>query len=122
MSYFIWEILEKTLMSEVEDVVNKFNILDSALKSVFSKVDPLLIVSLIFDRNANENLIYTLEVILKPGQDTKAIRQEVVDKTGMAPSFHLSGTKMVISHTLNLEFLKWINDQPRHHKYQRQQI
>jgi hypothetical protein len=99
-------------MSEVEEVVNKFNILDSALKNIFSKVDPLLIISLIFDRKANENHIYTLEVILKPGQDTKAIRQEVVDKTGMAPSFYLSGTKMVVSHTLNLEFLKWINDRP----------
>lgn len=100
------------VMSEVEEVVNKFNILDSALKNIFSKVDPLLIISLIFDRNANENHIYTLEVILKPGQDTKAIRQEVVDKTGMTPSFYLSGTKMVVSHTLNLEFLKWINDRP----------
>jgi hypothetical protein len=44
-------------MSEVEDVVNKFNILDGALKKVYSKVDPLLIVSLIFDKNANENHI-----------------------------------------------------------------
>jgi hypothetical protein len=69
-------------------------------------------LSLIFDTNANENHIYTLEVILKAGQDTKPIRQEVVDKTGMVPSFYLSGTKMVVSRTLNLEFLKWINDQP----------
>jgi len=111
VSYFIREFLEKSLMSEVEYVVNKFNILDGALKNVFSIVDPLLIVSLIFDKNANENHIYTLEVILKPGQDTKAIRQ-AVDKTGMTPSFYLSGTKMVVSHTLNLEFLKWINDRP----------
>jgi hypothetical protein len=69
-------------------------------------------LSLIFDTNANENHIYTLEVILKAGQDTKAIRQEVVDKTGMVPSYYLSGTKMVVSHTLNLDFLKWINDRP----------
>jgi hypothetical protein len=119
MTYMKWiyfyrgDSFKKSLvMSEVEEVVNKFNILDSALKNIFSKVDPLLIISLIFDRNANENRIYTLEVILKPGQDTKAIRQEVVDKTGMTPSFYLSGTKMVVSHTLNLEFLKWINDRP----------
>ena len=97
-------------MSEVQDVVNKFKVLDSALKNIFSKVDPLLIISLIFDRNANENHLYTLAVILKPGQDMKAIRQEVLDKTGMTPSFYLSGTKMVVSHTLNLELLKWIND------------
>jgi hypothetical protein len=43
--------------------------------------------------------------------DTKAIRNEVVTKTGMAPSFYLDGTKMIVSHTLDLDFLKWINDQ-----------
>jgi hypothetical protein len=28
----------------------------------------------------------------------------------MAPSFDLSGTKMIVSHTLDLDFMKWIND------------
>jgi hypothetical protein len=97
-------------MSEVEDVVNKFNILDSAFKKVYSKVDPLLVVSLIFDRFANEKHIYTLEVILKPGQDIEAIREEVISKTGMAPSFYLHGTKLIVSHTVDLDLLKWIND------------
>jgi hypothetical protein len=40
-------------MSEIEDIVSKFNILADALRKVYSKVDPLLIVSLIFDRKAN---------------------------------------------------------------------
>ena len=96
-------------MSEVEDVVNKFNILDNAVKNVFSKVDPLLVVSLIFDRNANEKHIYTVEAILT-GEDINALREEVIKNTGMAPGFYLSGTKMIVSHTLDLEFLKWIND------------
>ena len=39
------EIRKVHEMSEVEDVVNKFNILDNAVKNVFSKVDPLLVVS-----------------------------------------------------------------------------
>jgi hypothetical protein len=30
----------------------------------------------------------------------------------MAPAFYLQGTKMIVSHTLDLDFLKWINDQP----------
>ena len=97
-------------MSGVEDVVNKFNILDEALKRVYSKVDPLLVVSLIFDRNANKKYIYTVEAIMKSGLDTKAIRDDVINKTGMAPSFYLTGTKMIVSHTLDLDFLKWIND------------
>ena len=97
-------------MSGVEDVVNKFNILNDTLKQVYSKVDPLLVVSLIFDRNANKKYIYTVEDIMKPGMDTKAIRDRVINKTGMAPSFYLTGTKMIVSHTLDLDFLKWIND------------
>ena len=97
-------------MSGVEDVVNKFKILDDTLKQVYSKVDPLLVVSLIFDRNANKKYIYTVEAIMKPGMDTKAIRDRVINKTGMAPSFYLTGTKMIVSHTLDLDFLKWIND------------
>ena len=97
-------------MSRVEDVVNKFNILDDTLKHVYSKVDPLLVISLIFDRNANKKYIYTVEAIMRPGLDTKAIREDVINKTGMAPSFYLTGTKMIVSHTLDLDFLKWIND------------
>lgn len=68
-------------------MVNKFNDLDSMLKRVFSKVDPLLVVSLIFDRSASEKSIYTLETILKEGLDTETIRNNVIRKTGMAPAF-----------------------------------
>ena len=111
MDLFLWIEFERSIeMSKVEDVVNKFNILDNAVKKVFSKVDPLLVVSLIFDRNANEKHIYTVEAILKPGENIKALREEVIQNTGMAPAFYLSGTKMIVSHTLDLEFLKWIND------------
>ena len=98
-------------MGEIEDVVNKFNELDGMLKKIFSKVDPLLVVSLIFDRSENGKSIYTLETILKEGLDTEAVRNNVIRKTGMAPAFYLQGTKMIVSHPLDLEFLKWINDQ-----------
>jgi hypothetical protein len=97
-------------MSGVEDVVNKFNKLDETLKHLYSKVDPFLVVSLIYDRIANKKYIYTVEAIMKPGLDTKAIRDEVINKTGMAPSFYLTGTKMIVSHTLDLDSLKLIND------------
>lgn len=98
-------------MSAVQDVVEKFSVLDSAIRAILSKTEPLLVVSLIFDRRANRKDIYTLEVMLKPGQDTEAVRKRVVDETGMSPAFYLQGTKMIVSHALDLEFLKWINDQ-----------
>src|SRR4029078_244187 len=111
-SYFYkGEISKVLLLGEIEDVVNKFNELDGMLKKIFSKVDPLLVVSLIFDRSENGKSIYTLETILKEGLDTEMIRNNVINKTGMAAVFYLRGTKMIVSHPLDLEFLKWINDQ-----------
>jgi len=94
----------------VREVVKEFTEADNAIKTVFSKVDPILVVRLIFDEKANKENIYTLEIILKPDQDTEQIRERVISVTGMAPGFYLKGTKMVVSHSLDLNLLKRIND------------
>ena len=97
-------------INSIEDVVREFTEADNAIKTVFPKVDPILVVSLIFDEKAKKENIYTLEIILKPEQDTKQIRERVISVTGMAPGFYLKGTKMVVSHGLDLKLLKRIND------------
>jgi hypothetical protein len=94
----------------VKEVVKEFTEADNAIKTVFSKVDPLLVVQLIFDEKANRENIYTLEMILKPDQDTEQIRERVISVTGMAPGFYLKGTKMIVSHSIDLNLLKRIND------------
>ena len=94
----------------VREVVKEFTEADNAIKRVFSKVDPILVVRLIFDEKANKENIYTLETILKPDQDTEQIRERVISVTGMTPGFYLKGTKMVVSHSLDLNLLKRIND------------
>ena len=94
----------------VREVVKEFTEADNAIKTVFPKVDPILVVRLIFDEKANKENIYTLEIILKPDQDTEQIRERVISVTGMAPGFYLRGTKMVVSHSLDLSLLKRIND------------
>jgi hypothetical protein len=94
----------------VREVVKEFTEADNAIRRVFSKVDPLLVVRLIFDEKAKKENIYTLEIILKPDQDTEQIRERVISVTGMAPGFYLKGTKMVVSHSLGLDLLKRIND------------
>jgi len=94
----------------VMEVVKEFTEADNAIKRVFSKVDPLLVVRLIFDEKVKKENIYTLEIILKPDQDTEQIRERVISVTGMAPGFYLKGTKMVVSHSLGLDLLKRIND------------
>lgn len=96
--------------NSVKEVVKEFTEADNAIKTVFSKVDPILVVRLIFDEKAKKENIYTLEVILKPEQDTQQIRERVISVTGMAPGFYLKGTKMVVSHSLDLDLLKRIND------------
>lgn len=97
-------------INSIEDVVREFTEADNAIKTVFPKVDPILVVSLIFDVKSKKENIYTLEIILKPEQDTKQIRERVISVTGMAPGFYLKGTKMVVSHGLDLKLLKRIND------------
>ena len=96
--------------NSVKKVVKEFTEADNAIKSVFSKVDPILVVRLIFDQKAKKENIYTLEILLKPEQDTQQIRERVISVTGMAPGFYLKGTKMVVSHSLDLDLLKRIND------------
>ncbi|HJR84787.1 MAG TPA: hypothetical protein VJ772_05395 [Nitrososphaeraceae archaeon] len=97
-------------LNDVGEVVKEFTEADNVIKRVFSKVDPLLVVRLIFDEKAKKENIYTLEIILKPDQDTEQIRERVISVTGMAPGFYLKGTKMVVSHSLGLDLLKRIND------------
>lgn len=94
----------------VREVLKEFTEADNAIRRVFPKADPMLVVRLVFDEKMNKENIYTLEIILKPDQDTEQIRERVISITGMAPGFYLKGTKMVVSHSLDLNLLKRIND------------
>lgn len=97
-------------MSEIQDVIDKFSAADSAVKAVYQKVDVPLVVNLFLDKLANKKRIYTMEIIINRGEDTDEIRKRVIAATGMAPAFYLEGTKMIVSHPIDLEFLKRIND------------
>jgi len=52
----------------VKEVVKEFTEADNAIKIVFSKVDPLLVVRLIFDEEAKKENIYTLEITSNPNR------------------------------------------------------
>jgi hypothetical protein len=92
------------------DVISRFDSLEEALRSVFPKVDPRSVVGLILNEKKEKNPLYTLETVIKPGQDTDDIRGVIMKVTGMAPGFYLSGTKIVVTHKLSLDLLKRIND------------
>ena len=92
------------------DIISRFDSLEEALKSVFPKVDPRSVIGLILQEKKEKNPLYTLETVIKPGQNTDAIKEVILRVTGMVPGFYLSGTKIVVTHKLSLELLKRIND------------
>jgi hypothetical protein len=110
INFILIQHIARIGMSQIEDVVMKFTEADRKIRTMFPKADPLLVVRLIFDQRLNRNKIYTLEINLKQGQNTEVVRDRVVQLTGMVPSFYLHGTQMIVSHHLNLEMLKHIND------------
>ena len=70
-------------MGGIEDVIKEVTEADNTIKSIFPKVDPLLVVRLVIDEKTKRDNIYTLEVIFKPGQNLDEIRNTIVQVTGM---------------------------------------
>ena len=99
-------------MSQVHEVVKKFDELENSIKTHLGKVDPILIVDLILrqKKEKNKNPIYTLEIFIKPKQNTEEIRNRIINETGMVPAFYDEGTHIVVAHKVDLDVLKMIND------------
>jgi hypothetical protein len=53
---------------------------------------------------------YMVEVFTKPGTDSEAMRNMIIEKTGMVPAIYDKGTHYVTNHRLTLEMLKEISD------------
>lgn len=99
-------------MSQVYEVVKKFDELENSIKTHLGKVDPILIVDLILrqKKEKNKKPIYTMEVFIKPNQNTEEIRNRIINETGMVPAFYDEGTHIVVAHKVDLDVLKMIND------------
>ena len=74
------------------DIISRFDSLEEGLKSVFPKVDPRSVIGLILQEKKEKNPLYTLETVIKPGQNTDAIKEVIVRVIGMVPGFYLSVT------------------------------
>jgi hypothetical protein len=99
-------------MSQVGEVLKKFDEFEHSMKTHLGKVDPLLIVDLLLrqKKEKNKNPIYTLEVFIKPKQNTDEIRNRIINETGMVPAFYDGGTHVVVAHKIDFDTLKMIND------------
>ena len=81
------------------------------MRTHLSKVDPLLLVDLrLRQKREKKDPIYTLEVFIKPNQNAEAIRDRIIQDTGMSAAFYDSGTHIVVVHRINFEILKMVND------------
>ena len=99
-------------MSRVGEVLKKFDEFEDSIRTHLGKVDPLLIVDLLLrqKKEKNKNPIYTLEVFIKPKQNTDEIRNRIINETGMVPAFYDGGTHVVVAHKIDFDILKMIND------------
>ncbi len=79
------------------------------------KVDRRLVIDLFLRlrENSNDKPMYTLETFTEEGTNNEEIRNDVIQKTGMAPQFFDKGTHIVVHHKLDYDLLKYINDHPK---------
>jgi hypothetical protein len=83
--------------------------------SYFPKVDPALIHDLLIRMQADpeKTPFYMVEIFTKPGTDSEAMRDYILQKTGMVPAIYDNGTHYVVNQRLTLEFLKELSDSER---------
>ena len=79
------------------------------------KVDRRLVIDLFLRlrENPNDKSMYTIETFTEEGTNNEEIRNDVIQKTGMAPQFFDKGTHIVVHHKLDYDLLKYINDHPK---------
>ena len=79
-------------------------------KHTLEKVDPVLIVDFLLHqkdrKNSNKNPIYTLEVFIKPNQNTDEIRNRIIKETGMVPACKLN-LQASLSRTIMEDGMIW---------------
>jgi hypothetical protein len=98
------------LSSAVSEVLQRFDELENAMSTNLGKVDPPLIVDMILRQKKQKDPLYTLEVFIKPKQNTEEIKNRIINETGMVPAFYDRGTHIVVAHRVNFNLLKMIND------------
>jgi hypothetical protein len=100
------------ILSEIKEIRNVFAGLQTLYGSYFPKVDPTLIHDLLIRMQADpeKTPFYMVEIFTKPGTDSEAMRDYILQKTGMVPAIYDNGTHYVVNQRLTLEFLKELSD------------
>jgi len=95
-------------MSQLEDLIQKFEEFQQACKSVLPEVARRLIEDLILHQQENPGLeyIYKIEIFTRKEANVNKFKQVILEKTGMIPEVYDSGTHYIVNYKLSLETLK----------------
>jgi hypothetical protein len=102
-------------LSGKEEIISAMEQFEKVHEKYLPKVDLRLVVDLFLRlrENPNDKPMYTLETFTEEGTNNEEIRNDVIQKTGMAPQFFDKGTHIVVHHKLDYDLLKYINDHPK---------
>jgi hypothetical protein len=102
-------------LSGKEEIISAMEQFEKLHEKYLPKVDRRLVIDLFLRlrENPNDKPMYTLETFTEEGTNNEEIRNDVIQKTGMAPQFFDKGTHIVVHHKLDYDLLKYINDHPK---------
>ena len=102
-------------MSGKEEIISAMEQFEKLHEKYLPKVDRRLVIDLFLRlrENPNDKPMYTLETFTEEQTNNEEIRNDVIQKTGMAPQFFDKGTHIVVHHKLDYDLLKYINDHPK---------
>jgi hypothetical protein len=102
-------------LSGKEEIISAMEQFEKLHEKYLLKVDRRLVIDLFLRlrENPNDKPMYTLETFTEEGTNNEEIRNDVIQKTGMAPQFFDKGTHIVVHHKLDYDLLKYINDHPK---------
>jgi hypothetical protein len=102
-------------LSAREEIISAMEQFEKLHQKYLPKVDRRLLIDLFLRlrENPNDRPMYTIETFTEEGANHEEIRNDIIQKTGMAPQFFDKGTHIVVHHKLDYDLLKYINDQPK---------
>jgi hypothetical protein len=102
-------------LSGKEEIISAMEQFEKLHEKYLPKVDRRLVIDLFLRlrENPNDKPMYTLETFTEERTNNEEIRNDVIQKTGMAPQFFDKGTHIVVHHKLDYDLLKYINDHPK---------
>ncbi len=97
-----------------QEILSAIEQFEKVHQKYLPKVDRRLVIDLFLRlrTNPNDKPMYTLETFTEKGTKSEEIRNDIIQRTGMAPQFFDKGTHVVVHHKLDYDLLKYINDRP----------